>query len=642
MEGPARSLRFCLAGLLLALLFAAGPAAGEERIVAFDSEVWVRADASMSVVETITVDSAGQEIKRGIFRDFPTDYRDPSGRRVRVGFEVDEVRRNGQPEPYHTERQDNGVRLYIGQEDVIIPAGRHVYEITYHTDRQLGFFEGRDELYWNVTGNSWAFEILRARVRIHLPESARIFEQTAYTGYQGEQKSDATYSLENDGSITFETTRPLHPGQGLTIAISWPVGFIARPSEADKLAYFLRDHSQLIAGLLGFAVLALYYLIVWVLAGRDPKTDTIVPRYSPPEGFSPAAARYVTRMGYDDKVFAAAIVSLAVKGYLTIQEDEKKTYTLELTDREAVLSPGERAVVRKLFSHGGKKIELKQTNHKKLQSARNALQEWLRTEFETLYFVRNGRYFYPGLALSVIVILVLAVTGKEPFGALFLCLWLSVWTLAIYFLGRRVWRGWQAVLTGGGAGLPAAIVSTLFATPFFAGELFGLFAFADVTSTEAAVLLVAIQGLNVLFYHLLKAPTRLGRRIMDQIAGFADYLSVAEKDRMNLLNPPERTPELFERFLPYALALGVEQAWSEQFADVLAGAGKAEGRTGRHYSPRWYSGSGWHGDFGDLNSSLGGLSGAVTSASSAPGSSSGSSGGGSSGGGGGGGGGGGW
>ena len=641
MRGLAPYLRFCRVGLLSALFFAAGPALAEERIVAFDSEIWVLADASLRVVETITVDSAGQQIKRGIYRDFPTDYRDASGRRVRVGFEVDKVRRDGHSEPYHTARRDNGVRLFIGEEDVIIPTGRHVYEITYRTDRQLGFFEGRDELYWNVTGNDWAFEILRARARVHLPEGARIFEQAVYTGYQGEKNSDARYTLNDDGGVTVKTTQSLQPRQGLTIAVSWPAGFVTRPSGADKLTFLLADYRSLIVGVLGFALLALYYVVVWILAGRDPAAGTIVPRYSPPKGFSPAAARYITRMDYDDKVFAAATVSLAVKGYLTIQEDEDKTYTLERTGDEAELSPGERAIVRKLFSGGRKKIELKQANHKTLQSAKKALQEWLRTEFEKIYFVRNGRYFYPGLALSIVVVLALAAASKDPLAAFFLCLWLSVWTSAIYFIGRRVWRRWQTALTSGGRGLPTAVAATLFAVPFFGGELFGLFAFSEAASIEAALLLVAVQFLNILFYHLLKSPTLLGRRIMDQIAGFADYLSVAEKDRMNLLNPPERTPELFERFLPYALALGVEQTWAEQFADVLTGAGQAEGRSG-HYTPRWYSGSGWQGGVGDLSSSLGGLSGAVASASTAPGSSSGSGGGGSSGGGGGGGGGGGW
>ena len=118
------------------------------------------------------------------------------------------------------------------------------------------------------------------------------------------------------------------------------------------------------------------------------------------------------------------------------------------------------------------------------------------------------------------------------------------------------------------------------------------------------------------------------------------FLSVAEKDRLNFLAPAARTPELFERLLPYALALDVEQQWSEAFSDVLTRA--AEG--GGAYHPAWYAGSAWNVHRASaFTSSLGGsLTGAISSSSSAPGSSSGFGGGGGSGGGGGGGGGGGW
>jgi uncharacterized membrane protein len=144
----------------------------------------------------------------------------------------------------------------------------------------------------------------------------------------------------------------------------------------------------------------------------------------------------------------------------------------------------------------------------------------------------------------------------------------------------------------------------------------------------------------VLFYHLLKAPTLRGRKVMDQIEGFKMYLSVAEKDRLNLLNPPEKTPELYERYLPYALALDVENEWGEQFAEVLARAQV----DGQPYSPSWYSGRSWDvSRTSGFSDSLGSdFAGAISSSSTAPGSSSGSGGGGSSGGGGGGGGGSGW
>ena len=150
-----------------------------------------------------------------------------------------------------------------------------------------------------------------------------------------------------------------------------------------------------------------------------------------------------------------------------------------------------------------------------------------------------------------------------------------------------------------------------------------------------------LAGVNALFHYLLKAPTSSGRTLLDRIEGFERYLAATEADRINRMQGPQRTPALYEKLLPYAIALDLEERWSEQFADVLARAGEA----GQAWAPGWY-----HGDFGahgwspaSFAGSVGGaLSGAISSSSTAPGSSSGGGGGGSSGGGGGGGGGGGW
>ena len=121
------------------------------------------------MVETLRVRSEARQIRRGITRDFPTHYQDRSGRRVVVGFGVLGVQRDGQPEPFKVERRANGVRVWIGDPDVYLPAGTYTYQILYRTDRQLGFFEDHDELYWNVTGSSWVFPIDRASARVTLP-----------------------------------------------------------------------------------------------------------------------------------------------------------------------------------------------------------------------------------------------------------------------------------------------------------------------------------------------------------------------------------------------------------------------------------------------------------------------------------------
>jgi hypothetical protein len=124
-----------------------------ERILSFDSRIEVNPDAGMLVTETIKVLSTGEQIRRGIFRDFPTTYKDRTGNHYMVGFTVQEIMRDGKPEAWHTENLSNGVRVYMGRKEHLLPSGEHTYTLTYRTDRQLGFFKDHDEFYWKVTGN---------------------------------------------------------------------------------------------------------------------------------------------------------------------------------------------------------------------------------------------------------------------------------------------------------------------------------------------------------------------------------------------------------------------------------------------------------------------------------------------------------
>lgn len=186
---------------------------------------------------------------------------------------------------------------------------------------------------------------------------------------------------------------------------------------------------------------------------------------------------------------------------------------------------------------------------------------------------------------------------------------------------------------------------TLFTIPFVFFECVGLGVLIWTCGPAASGIIAAAIGINVLFHHLLKAPTLAGRALMDRVEGFKMFLTAVDADRLQTITRPDKTPQLFERFLPYAFALGVEHAWAQQFSQVLAQAatvGGSGGGTG--YSPSWYSGAALASfsatDFTSSFSSS--FSSAISSSSTAPGSSSGSGGGGSSGGGGGGGGGGGW
>jgi len=603
----------------------------------------VHRDGSMTVTEEISVVCAGQQIKRGIYRDFPTKYKDRYGNRVKVDFEVLEVLRDGVSEPYHFKKLSNGERVYIGKEEVFLKPGTYTYTITYKTDRQLGFFDDFDELYWNVTGNGWGFVIEKVEARVELPPGAEILQSAAYTGRFGGRGQDFTTDYDQYGNVIFTTTRKLMPNEGLTIAVAWPKGFVTEPTTKEKLANVLHDNSPVAAALIGMLALTCFYLIAWHLVGRDPPEGTIFPLFSPPKWVSPALARLIIRLGRrDHKLFAVAVVNMAVKGYLTIKEDEAGTFTLKRTEAgEEKLSGGEVKIARKLFGSSDR-IKLKNSNHEKIGGALKELQNYLMKGANRKYFILNSSYFIVGLVITFVTLASIVFTAEQLEFALFMCVWLSIWTAGCFMLGLKVIHAWRSALGSGGVqviGSAGALGVTLFALPFFAGEIFGLGAFSAAVSPVAAITLVVMVFVNALFYHLLKAPTLMGRKLMDKIEGFKLYLSVAEKERLNILNPPEKTPQLFERYLPYALALDVENEWSEQFATVLAASA-----VGGRYRPSWYSGNSWrvHGIRG-VTSCLGSsLPGAISSSSTAPGSSSGSGGGGSSGGGGGGGGGGGW
>lgn len=622
-HGPGYALFYRISHVLLLLLTCFAPQAlAEERILSFFSDVTVHHDGSMIVTESITVKSEGNQIKRGIYRDFPTRYETSYGT-VNVEFDVLSVERDGDGEPYHVEDRSNGKRVYIGEEDRILPSAEYRYTIRYYTDRQLGFFEGRDELYWNVTGNGWAFPIESAGARVALPDGITLRRNAleAYTGYQGDRGRDYRTHVDVDGAAVFETTRSLRPKEGLTIVASWPAGVIERPNRTQQARYFLRDYATALFAAGGTLLVLAYYLMTWLRVGRDPEAGVIIPRFEPPAGLSPAAVRYIRRMGYDSRSFASAVINMAVKGFLTINDDDGE-YNLMRTPAadSSGLARGERRITDKLFD-GRDTVVLKQGNHQSIRAAIKAHKHWLRDEYHKVYFNTNGWLLLPGIALSVLVLLVAGFgMSPQPAEFLFLSIWLTGWTFTIFMLIRQGQKFMAAV--------------------FALFEVGAVGAFIGMGSYELVAALLLLIALNVVFYYLIKAPTDAGRRLMDEIEGLKMYMAVAEKDRLNMLNPPEHTPRHFEELLPFALALGVDQEWAEQFSRHLARLGRDEAA----YQPSWYRGRRWN-DFNraGFSSSLGAsLSSAISASSTAPGSSSGSGGGGSSGGGGGGGGGGGW
>ena len=620
------TLRAIYKSALLVLALACTQASfADERILSFDQTITVQPDGSLEVREQIRVRAEGRNIRRGIYRDFPTTYAAEGGRQIVVGFRFESATRNGLDEPWRTEPRGNGIRVYLGSANVMLDHAEHTYDLVYRTDRQMGFFADHDELYWNVTGTGWEFEIDRATARVILPSEVPVsdIKLEAYTGAQGAKGKNFSATFDN-GVPLFATTRGLKKREGLTIVAMWPKGFITAAVEESVPAAsaptsspgynFAQDsgnaqqHSgrspiegflnrdlpknnlPAFFGLFGLAAILFYYYRIWVKVGRDPPARITIPEYEAPKGQSPASMRYLMRMAYDNECFAAAVLSLAVKGHLRIQQDAGilgfgKTFTLiqQTTPDAKPLSADEQQLLLNLFA-GGNTLVLKQENHSRVSASRTSHRLSLKERYTSEFFNINGGWHVLGIALSILLALpALLLPGKTD-----------------------VWPAWH---------------------------------FTTVAGWFTGFTVLAMLVLNGVFGKLLQAPTVAGQAVMDHIRGSKMYMEVAEGEELKRMKspPPPLTPQLYESYLPAALALDVEQRWAERFADVL-------NVQAPNYAPAWYAGPGWNSrDLGGFSRDLGAsLGGAIAASAKAPGSSSGGGGGGSSGGGGGGGGGGGW
>jgi uncharacterized membrane protein YgcG len=297
--------------------------------------------------------------------------------------------------------------------------------------------------------------------------------------------------------------------------------------------------------------------------------------------------------------------------------------------------PAEEEAALRELAMTGESIMMVQKNHAKFSAAQKGLSDVLKEQYEGRLFNKNWGWAIAGIVLLVGAVWLAAAAVVASYGLSDLMMvgtsvGLLALTVVLVLLIHQFRRTGKCLLT-----ILAFIVG---ATALALGAPIIPLALGSGWWIPVALPLLSIP-LVVSAFMWIDAPTKEGRAVLDRIAGFKQYLSITERERLDRMNPPEDTPELFERYLPYAIALGVENRWADRFAGVLAAAA-AQG----HQGFAWYAGSSdpWSNP-GRFTESVGSsLASTISSASTAPGSSSGSGGGGSSGGGGGGGGGGGW
>ncbi|WP_193812112.1 DUF2207 domain-containing protein [Kaistella flava (ex Peng et al. 2021)] len=616
-----------------------GDAYNYEHILSFDSDIVISKDAETTITEKIKVYAEGINIKRGIFRSLPL-WRNVNGKKIRIKYDILSVRKNGSNENYHTENSSDDYAIYFGDKDIILSPGVYDYELTYKTNDQIGFFEKYDEFYWNVNGTLWDFPVDEISAKVTLPEGAEILQQSCYTGSYGSKESNCIGKQFSTNTIEW-SAKNLGRNQGLTIAVGFNKGIFTPPPPPGMLEKY-GVLAMLIAAALG---LLGYLYSSWQKYGIDPQKPVVYPQFNAPQNLSPASLGYLENEYYSAPMITAAIVSLAVKGYIKIIEDDKrilgifggKEYTLEkIKEQDQTLPKEEINLMNKLFSGEATSVSFDGKYNSKIENAVNDFKASLRFQHDG--FLKKGNNTNK-LFLPIIIIIVLYAAGLFfsykisysdvhlgagiPLGAaaLFAGIFIS-----IFFERSNVVKALFALISIG----LILILATIFSVDTERSENLGFYG-------SYGFLIIGFIAI-VLYQYLIKQPTPEKLETQSLIEGFKMYLGTAEEKTLQFHNPPEMTTQVFEKMLPYAMVLGVDKIWGQKFQNML----KNSSLENQQYISSWYVGSSMM-NMNFANTLTSSLSQSIASSSTQPSSSgSGSGGGGFSGGGGGGGGGGGW
>ncbi len=584
-----------------------------EYVEAFDVDITIGELGEIEIAETIRYQFGVAE-RHGIYRDIPYEYAGQYGTKRSMPVEVQSVvDANGTAYRFEESRSGGYLRVKIGDPNRLT-SGTQTYIIRYSVQDAISYFSDYDELYWNVTGNAWTVPIAASTVRVRLAEPVSGNRFACYVGRVGSTERCPIVGGDLAGrekEFRASAGRALPAGSGMTVALGFPKGVVREPTGLERLLHFLSENPFIALPLIVFG----FMFRRWWRDGRDPEgRGTIVPEYDVPDDLSPLHVAALLDGRLTGKEIPAAIIDLAVKGYLVIErisEDgllfDSTDYRLSETGKHPAVGSIEAMLTDALFKSDvmstaeAEKIQpvlqaswmpkiIRQAIEAKLpktDAAESAPRSVKVSELKNKFYRQIS-----GLEKRAVSDLVsrklLARSPQEVWGKY------ALWGFLAFFL-------------------------SFFILPMLHLEGINVVAF------------LACIPIYVVFAYLMPRVTRDGAIMKERLLGLKDYLQIAEKRRIEFHNAPEKTPALFERLLPAALLLGVSDIWAKEFADVTMA------------EPEWYRGGGIHSfSAASFASDLGGFNSvAGSSLASAP-SGSGSGGGGFSGSGGGGGGGGSW
>lgn len=504
----AQFARYFLFAAIFACWVSLPAAARSWRIADFNDTITIAADGSTAVHERLTLVFIGEW--HGIHRTIPVEYPGPRGTNYTLLLDVTGVTDGNGGKLKYESSISNGYRDL----KILIPNAvdtTRTVEIDYTLRNAVRYFEDHDEFYWNVTGNDWPVPIDHVSALVQLPGAAAgALRAQAFTGVYGSTGHEATAEVKGS-DVSFETTNPLPMRGGLTIDIFIPKGILKEPSAFTKAMWFLGSNPVVFMPFLSFGVM----FVFWWYKGRDPDPGlSVAPMYEPPPDISPAEAGTLIDDKVDPRDITCTLVDLAVHGYIKIEEVEDKGLIFHHKDYIFhLLKPREQWIG--LAPHERVMLE-------------NVFAGGSQTRLSSL----KNRFY---TALPVIRRDIMSALRSK----------------GMYLLDPESANAYS---------IGAAV---LIIAPFAIAQFTG---YKDVFSSISPLVVSGIISAIIwwLFAREMKARTVKGGRTRVAVLGFQEFMNRVDADRLKRM-----PPDTFEKYLPYAMALGVEHIWAQKFAGII-------------------------------------------------------------------------
>lgn len=563
-------------------------------IRSFDADYFLDKDtegrATLKTVEKITAIFPDSDQNHGIERAIPKSY-DGHSTHLKIESVTDA---SGAKLNYSDSTSDDNLVLRIGDADTYVH-GTQAYVITYTQRDVTKFFSDTndDEFYWDVNGTQWAQPMSSVTARVHVASSITDKLNDKAQCYQGVEGSSTQCNIsrsDSDGALFSAQASNLNAYENMTLAIGFQAHTFVpyQPTAGEKLASFLFSTwliALLIGSLLAVALIVFLSIRYSQVMSRVKGLGTVVVQYLPPKDASVLLSAVVMNNATSD--ITAQLIDLAVRHYVKIYQTKDKT----------------------TFKPAEYEIEIaKSTNDLRVEELRLLSDLFGKSDLQV-----GDRFAMKSLKNNYALTKKLMSNRKQ--------LQTDARTsLGLYERAEKEAKWFSKI------GTATIIVGILTLSP----------------------IIIAAAIVAYVFASLLWPRTEKGVELQDYLNGLREYISVAETDRIKMLQSPEgaekigntvdvgdskQLVKLYERVLPYAVLFGIEKEWVKQLGAYYEA---------NNTQPDWYSGNAAFNAvvFSSALSSFSSQSSSYSASSSS--SSGGSGGGGFSGGGGGGGGGGGW